>query len=373
MSAALADRNRLLGRGAWTDLGGTFSGPPIENLGEHQTPSPRAEFTGTTAEFQFEALDAADAAETFRVQSVGLIGLTLPDGALIEWLRADGSLIAAQTWRRFANRKTNSYVLLPVAEVLDTIRCRISGVASGTYGIAAAWAGDLLEADAEAGWEPQGNDNSDVARVDGTAWTFAASRQKGIRVSLPLMTYDDAFGVPLPGLNLGKPVWGVNNSTSETNGTKIFSGVTGTLLSSSDALTAGKWNRVTVNLTQDAANAAVVTANLGTDGPQALQPGQNTVVAEAVDASLVFEANTAFTGTLEVTLVEELESGLTGGDLQSRMDEAGTHSPVIYFPRTDSQQWVQSAAIYGLMNDGGRVRHLGGPYHEVEFQLLEQG
>ena len=372
MSAALADRNRMLGNGTWTDVGGTFSGPPIQNLGEHQTPSPRAEFTGTTAEFQFQALDAADAAETFKVQSLGLIGHTLPDGALIEWLRADGSLIAAQTWRRYSNRPRNSYILLPATETLDTIRCRITGVPSGTYGIAAAWAGELLYGRAERGWEQRNNDNSGVTRVDGTAWTFAASRQRGIPVTFPLMTYADAFGVPLPGTNLGLPVWDINNSTSESDGVYTFSAVSGTLLSADTALTAGQWNRVTVNLTQDPANTAIVTANLGTDGKQALQPGQNTIVAEAVDATLLFEANAAFTGTLEITKIEQLATGLTGDDIQSRLDEAGTHSPIIYFPRTQSQQWIQSNAIYGLLEDGGRVTHGRGPFHTAEFRILEQ-
>lgn len=366
MTAKLADRNRLTGAGTWTDVGGTFSAdPPLANLGTPEVPSPNAEFTGTTAEFSFAALDSADAAESFGVQVLALVDHDLPDGALIEWTLSDGSLLAARTWRRFSLRKERSYIILPEPVTLNTIHCRISNVASGTYRIGAAFAGQVgIEEPSERGWVQRFQDLSHVVSAGSTDWAFARSRKQGLPVVLPVLTYDRVYGVPLPGTNLPVPWTGVQSFTSSTSDP---------LLTDSSALTAGEWHRVTVNLTQDAANQAVVSANIGTDGPQALQPGENTVVALAVDSSLVFENSGTFTGTLEVLSIEELSSGLGKDDIQARLDESGTHAPVIYFPRTGDQQWVESNAIYGRFETGGEIEHLSGPLHTVRFSIIEQG
>lgn len=377
MTSKLADRNRLTGKGTWTDVGGTFAAdPPLANLGTPEAPSPHAEFTGTTAEFSFAALDAEDAAETFSVQVLALIDHNLPDGALIEWKKADGSLLAARTWRRFGLRKLRSYIILPEPVSLDTIRCQISNVASGTYRIAAAFAGQIgLNECSERGWNMRNTDTSAVTGIGTTDWAFARARKRGMPVTMPILTYDKAFGVPLPGTALAVPAtWDTDNSTSETGGVYTFTAVaTATLLSKTSALAAGEWHRVTVNLTQDAANQAVVSANIGADGAQALQPGENTIVAKATDATLVFANSGTFTGTLEVTSIEQLATGLTKEDAQSRLDESGTHSPVIYFQRTDSQQWIESTAIYGRFENGGEIEHVNGSFHRAQFSIVEQG
>jgi len=377
MTAKLADRNRLTGKGIWTDLGGTFAAdPPLANLGTPEAPSPHVEFTGTEAEFSFSALDAGDAAETFEVQVLALIDHTLPEGALIEWRRPEDTLIAAQTWRRFGLRKQRAYIILPDPVSLDTIRCKISGVASATYRIAAAFAGRIGFAERVArGWEREGQDATQVNTVAATDWAFASARRVGQQVTIPRVTYDRALGVPLPGSAVAVPsTWDTDNSTSETDGVYTFTGVSASpLLAKTTLLTAGEWHRVTVHLTQDAANAAIVSANIGGDGAQALQPGENTIVASATDASLEFTTDAAFTGTLEITRIEQLASGPSTEDLQSRLDESGTGSPVIYFPRTENMQWIQSTAIYGRLAAAGRISHVSGPVHDVEFRVIEQG
>lgn len=377
MTSILADRNRLTGAGTWTDVGGTFAAsPPLANLGTPEAPSPNAEFTGTTAEFSFAALDGAGAAETFAVQVLALIDHNLPDGALIEWRRPDGSLIAARTWRRFGLRKRRSYIILPAPISLDTIHCKISGVPSGTYRIAAAFAGQIgIQERTERGWQRTTQDASSVETVGTTDWAFARGRRAGLPVSIPIITYDRALGVPLPGTDLPVPAtWDVNNSTSENGGVFTFTAVaTATLLSKTAALTAGEWHRVTVNLTQDAANQAIVSANLGAAGAQALQPGENTIVGQAADASLAVTNSGTFTGTLEVTKIEQLATGLTKEDVQSRLDESGTTGHVVYFQRTTSQQWIEATAIYGRMTNGGRISHRNGPFHDVTFEMIEQG
>lgn len=377
MSSKLADRNRLTGKGTWTDVGATFAAdPPLANLGTPEAPAPNAEFTGTTAEFSFAALDAADAAETFSVQVLALIDHNLPDGALIEFKKADGTLLAARTWRRFGLRKLRSYIILPAPVSLDTIHCKITNVASGTYRIAAAFAGQIgIEERSERGWRRNNADGTAVGTVGQTDWAFARGRRSSIPVTMPIVTYDRALGVPLPGAAVAVPAsWDTDNSTSEAAGVYTFTAVaSATLLSKTSAVTTGEWHRVTVNVTQDSANQAVISCNIGADGAQALQPGENTIVANATDATLVFTNSGTFTGTLEITGIEQLATGLSKEDAQSRLDESGTHAPIIYFQRTDSQQWIESTAIYGRFEDGGSVEHDRGPYHQVRFSIIEQG
>jgi len=184
-----------------------------------------------------------------------------------------------------------------------------------------------------------------------------------------------ALGVPLPGTAVAVPAsWDTDNSTSEAAGVFTFTAVaSATLLSKTSSLATGEWHRVTVNLTQDAANQAVISCNIGGDGAQALQPGENTIVAKADDATLAFTNAGTFTGTLEVTAIEQLATGISKEDMQSRLDETGTHAPVIWFQRTDNQQWIDSMAIYGRLEDGGRIEHDRGPNHQVVFSIIEQG
>ena len=204
MTAILGYKNRLTGKGTWTDVGTAFAtSPPLANLGTIQTPAPAAEFTGTGAEFQFEAKDASDAAESFTIRVLVLIGMSIPDGATIEWKESDGTSIATQTWSRFKNRPANSYIVLDADQTVDTIRCEISGIASGTYRIAAAFAGQAWEFDQEAAFNWRGQSAASVTRISGTDWPFADTRRRGIPVQ--------AFG------NRGK-ILGVDRDGNEHTG-----------------------------------------------------------------------------------------------------------------------------------------------------------
>lgn len=373
MPAVLAHRNRFLENGTYTDVGGTFAvTPPIQNLGTMQSPSPHAEFTGTGAEFSFAFLDELDVAETVPLRWLALLGHNLPADALIEWRRSDGTLIAAQSWRRYGNRAQNSHILLPNAVSVDTIHCKISNVASGTYRIGAAFAGAAWEFDINEGWAEDHRELGEVTSIDVVDWAFAAGRRQAQRISLPVVLASEAFGVPDVAGTVPVPdPWAVNNSTSSNGGVHTFTAVSGTLLSASPLVAATAY-AVEVTMVQDPTNTGVVTCNVGGGGAQALQEGVNRIVDTTVDGTLVFATSGTFTGTLEVTLISELAEGLTVDDAKSRLAEIGNHNPVIYAPRADNQQWIATTALYGRV-EKSQIRHVSGPYHTVDIELISMG
>lgn len=198
--AILAYDNQLLATGALTDVGGTFdAAPPKENLLTLQVPGPYAQFTGTTAEFKFAFQDSVGAAESRTFRMLALLAHNLPDGASITWKSDAGTTIATQTWNRFGRRPRNLYTLLPSDHTDTSISCLISGVASGTYRIGAAFAGPVWEFDAVERWEVRAQNASQITRIGGTDWPFADARRRGIRVDTAPLDHEVMFGVPLPG------------------------------------------------------------------------------------------------------------------------------------------------------------------------------
>lgn len=177
----IAYDNRLLGAGAWTDTGADFAAsPPITNMSTPQTPAPFAQFSGDTADFEFEAQDAAGAAENFTVRVLALIGHNLADGTSITWKDEAGATIGSQTVARFKNRPNNSIILLDADDTVNTVQCQISGAGSGDHRIAAAFAGPAWVKTPAGGFQYSNTDDGGIVRVDGTAWTTRRTRVRGI-------------------------------------------------------------------------------------------------------------------------------------------------------------------------------------------------
>lgn len=367
---AILAYNQLNTLATWTDNGASFASlPPIQNMGTLQVPAPHAEFEGETADFTVAT------AAAFPLRVLGLIAHTLAEGALIEWLRADGSLIAASVWRAFGSRKANSITLLPAEESISSIRCRISNAGTGTHRIGAAFAGKGWVFRSERGWSDRQLDYSRATRINTTDWLTRRGRSRSQQVVLPLMSYQDALGIELAGQPVSVPTsWATDNSSTESGGVYTFSSAAaGTLLAETGLLSGGQSYRVRVNLTQTAGNSGVVTVAIGGADDQALQPGENALIATASGTGLSIDAQGTFSGDIEVLSIELLGQIANGEDAQSRLDEIGTTTPVIYIPRTDSQQWIQSTARYGRLDGTAQISHNRATWHTVEFNVLEMG
>ena len=96
----------------FTGTAGTWaSAQPLSNLGRQQLDQ-FAAFTSADATLDCAAVDSADAAQTFSADVLALLGHTLPEGTLVEFLNG-ADLIAAATWRPVFGSPPHLVVVLP--------------------------------------------------------------------------------------------------------------------------------------------------------------------------------------------------------------------------------------------------------------------
>jgi hypothetical protein len=176
----------------YTDIGATFSAsPPIGNLSKMQIPQ-FAEFT-ETADFDAET----GSTETARV--FALIGHTLTDGMVVDFL-ADDVSIGTVTVANYTGYQNNAILVLSANTSFDKLSVEITGgVAATTYNIGVLWASPAFEQSIESTDFGFGVTSlSQVSYAQATGYAAQRDSYGNQKFSWTAMTRADAVGPTYP-------------------------------------------------------------------------------------------------------------------------------------------------------------------------------
>lgn len=99
----------------------------------------------------------------------------------------------------------------------------------------------------------------------------------------------------------------------------------------------------------------------------------NSEVNKTTDTKWVNERDKVrvINGTMEAIL-EDDAFGFNGGqDMEYCLNFVGKSKPVIFIPRTIDEKSIKKTAIYGTLQNTGRIKHSSGPYWEASFEVEE--
>ena len=195
MTSLVAHSNRLFGRVSFDDTGASFSVQPMSNMSETQLPL-FAQFTGATAEFDVTALDSAEDPETFSADVFGVLGHTLDDGAVVEFLDGSTSL-GSVTVANNQGLPQHAILVLDSPVSLDTLTVKITNADGGRIG--AVWASPSFRTKFsidDFGFDA--NSLSDLEWASATGWANRRASQDTVRVTFPWMSKAEAIGPAWP-------------------------------------------------------------------------------------------------------------------------------------------------------------------------------